>query len=339
MYIKKQAFIILLATVLLLALVAVWPVLAGNTNSPGVPGSTSSYTLQDIYARLTSGTAGSQSTFTEPATGPGSTMADLNTIMAAAPAVDATNGAAAADVASGKTFWGLLPGGGWGPQTGTAASAGAKPYVWIPRTGQTTCYNGGTPVTCDGTGQDGESHMGSTVLPVLAPSTGVFGAYTLDWSGTSRFTDNGDGTVTDDLTGLIWLKDADCIQNEYPGFDTFATAGDGYVSWQQTLDFVAGINAGTYSNCGGGQTDWRLPNINELHSLIDLSQANPALPSGHPFTGIKTYYWSSTPIITIAGPYTFANAWYVRPSDGYVTGTSQTFNNPGMSAWPVRGGQ
>jgi hypothetical protein len=41
-------------------------------------------------------------------------------------------------------------------------------------------------------------------------------------------------------------------------------------------------------------TRWRLPNINELESLVDCGRHNPALPSGHPFTDVREGYWSST---------------------------------------------
>ena len=96
-----------------------------------------------------------------------------------------------------------------------------------------------------------------------------------------RFTDNGDGTVTDNLTALIWLKNANCF-----GAKNWATA-------------LSDANALASGSCGlsdgsiaGG---WRLPNGNELHSLIDLAQSNPALPAGHPFTGVQVnLYWTST---------------------------------------------
>jgi hypothetical protein len=86
-------------------------VFAGSLNLGSGPGSAGSqmYTLQHIYDRLTSGAAGTKMTaFTEPATEPSAgTMRTLDEIMAAAPTVDDTNGATAADVVSGKTFWGL----------------------------------------------------------------------------------------------------------------------------------------------------------------------------------------------------------------------------------------
>jgi hypothetical protein len=92
-----------------------------------------------------------------------------------------------------------------------------------------------------------------------------------------RFADLGNGTVTDNLTGLMWTKDAN-----RPGTDQL---------WQGALDYVAGMNAGIYPNFG--YTDWRLPNVNELESLIDAERSYPALPSGHPFTNVQnSNYWS-----------------------------------------------
>ena len=186
----------------------------------------------------------------------------------------------------------------------------------VRATGQTTSY---------AAGDDGEYELGCR--PGAYP---VWGS-----KGFNRgFTDNGDGTVTDNLAGLIWLQDTNCISTTHAtyGFDHDGTAGDGRVTWQHALDFVAGINAGTYSDCGAGQTDWRLPNINELSSLVDPVQTNPALPAGHPFTGVQSYpYWSST-TRTSYTPY----AGRVNLSSGYVVNGSKTSS---FYVWPVRGGQ
>lgn len=58
---------------------------------------------------------------------------------------------------------------------------------------------------------------------------------------------------------------------------------------------LAGINNGDYGDCSAGFTDWRLPNRNELYSLVDFSRSAPALQSGHPFTNVMTWrYWSSS---------------------------------------------
>ena len=44
----------------------------------------------------------------------------------------------------------------------------------------------------------------------------------------------------------------------------------------------------------GGSSDWRLPNINELESLLDCGMHSPALVAGHPFVALQDVYWSST---------------------------------------------
>ncbi len=142
-----------------------------------------------------------------------------------------------------------------------------------------------------------------------------------------RFADNGDGTVTDNLTGLVWLRNANCIWTDHQEFDL-----DGKVAWQQALDFVAGINDGPYADCGAGYTDWRLPNKKELYSLVDYGQKNPALVAGHPFQNVLAWrYWSSSTRYEVP-----IEAWVVDMAYGdfysdYKTG--------GQSAvWPVRGG-
>lgn len=90
--------------------------------------------------------------------------------------------------------------------------------------------------------------------------------------GVSRsYTDNGDDTVTDNATGLIWQQEDDNIQRNW-------------------------ADAGTY--CGnldlGGSTDWRLPTIEELKSLVDYGTSIPAINVTY-FTGtISSGYWSST---------------------------------------------
>jgi len=192
----------------------------------------------------------------------------------------------------------------------------------VGKTGQTTCYDtGGSVIACANTGQDGNIQAG-----VSSPNP--------------RFADNSDGTVTDNLTGLMWLKNANCIQTDYPGFDADGTSGDGQVTWQHALDFTAGINAGTYPNCGAGYTDWRLPNVKELLSLIHWGFNDPSLPntagtgqwtSGDPFTNVQPFvYWSSTTRSS-----TTEKAWFVHMSYGDVDSSSKS---DAFYVWPVRGG-
>jgi len=289
--------------VLLSSAVFVW---AGNLDSPDVPANTLSYNLEDIYNRLDSGAAGVQTGFTEPVAGPGATGHTLDEVMANAPARDDANGAATGEVGNGKTFWGLnVAGGEWGLQTGTADCSGGG--AGVPKTGQDKCYD-----------------VSSNAEETCAPEHDGQDAYEdkgVAWPD-PRFTDNGDGTVTDNLTGLIWLENANCY---------------GQQSWANALSDANALANGTCSlNDGSSAGDWRLPNVRELHSLIDSSQptgtATVALPSGHPFTGVQSlYYWSST---TYAGNTT--PAWYVDLNNGFVFNDNKT---NAVYVWPVRGGQ
>jgi hypothetical protein len=142
-----------------------------------------------------------------------------------------------------------------------------------------------------------------------------------------RFTDNGNGTITDNLTGLIWLKDADCF---------------GQRRWNDALSDCNGLSAGYCGLTDGSSVgDWRLPNLKELQSLIHYGFYDPALPctagpchwtEGDPFINVQSgSYWSSS---------TYASntdgAWGVSMGVGYVYGNDKTYS---YYVWPVRGGQ
>lgn len=98
------------------------------------------------------------------------------------------------------------------------------------------------------------------------------------WAG-PRFTDNGDGTVTDNNTQLAWLKDAGVARA---------------VSWADAVDFANALADGMAGlSDGSAPGDWRLPNARELFSLFDHGR-QPLLPSGHPFLRASGDYWTST---------------------------------------------
>lgn len=109
----------------------------------------------------------------------------------------------------------------------------------------------------------------------------LFLTATLAQGGNERFMDNGNGTVTDSLTALVWLKKANCT-------DTLGGVSSANFTW---------ANAFTWSNSLAtgfcGLTDnsdpghWRLPTITELQSM------GPVWPKDIPFTGVRGYYWSS----------------------------------------------
>ena len=203
----------------------------------------------------------------------------------------------------------------------TLLSPHAGGVIQLPQTGQTNCYDTvGNVIPCVGTGQDGEYRAG-----VAWPSP--------------RITDNGDGTVTDNMTGLMWLKDANCIFTQYPSYDTYWSK-DGAIPWQPALDFVAGINnvGGTpdvdyFPNCGAGYNDWRLPNINELKILA---------------VNARWSYLYETWLESQVGPYesstnfestVFLDGWecwmmtLISSDAGNWNKTQNTF------VWPVRAGQ
>jgi hypothetical protein len=129
-------------------------------------------------------------------------------------------------------------------------------------------------------------------------------------SPTPRFTVSGD-CVTDNLTGLMWAKDANLA---------------GTVTWDKAIDY-----ANTLTLCG--HSDWRLPNINELESLISIGEADEATRlNGQGFTNVQPYwYWSST-----AYAYYPGDVWVVSMRADYVYAGSKLYQ---YHAWPVRAGQ
>jgi hypothetical protein len=133
-------------------------------------------------------------------------------------------------------------------------------------------------------------------------------------SPSPRFTDHGNGTVTDNLTGLMWTKNAD--------------ACSGTKSWTDAMDCVASQYV---SPCYAGYCDWVLPNIRQLQSLVDFGRNNPALPGGHPFTYVQlSPYWSSTTSVDSA-----EYAWLLVTNNGTAYYGSKT---NGAFVWLVRGG-
>lgn len=177
-----------------------------------------------------------------------------------------------------------------------AAYDGTAPLVSLPVTGQTAKY---------ASGDDGSLAKGTA------------------WPGT-RFTDNGDGTVSDHLTGLVWLKNAGCFSQT-----VFATA---LTDANQLATGTCGLSDGSKAG------DWRLPNVNELESLVDVSTSSPALPSGHPFTNVSNAnYWTSTSYF--GGQAGSPAAWAIRLSDGrYMNDAGSNIKATSNNAvWAVKG--
>ena len=138
-----------------------------------------------------------------------------------------------------------------------------------------------------------------------------------------RFLDNKDGTVTDNLTGLIWLKNTKCFKMMDWESAILATKGlkDGDCGPDSALVLSDGSSAG----------DWRLPTMKELCILIDYSKRNPALPDGHMFSDFPSgYFWSSTALDSHP-----EMAWIVYMESG--TTCYDDIKNHAGHIWPVRG--
>jgi hypothetical protein len=129
----------------------------------------------------------------------------------------------------------------------------------------------------------------------------------------------------------MWLLDSNCLKSRYSSFDKEGTFGDGKVTWQKALEFVHGINSGTYGSCGAGFTDWRMPNVNEIESLVHAGKSSGVqwLKSAEVgFLNTQSLYWTSTTLASKA-----AQAWSVNMASGIVRGRAKTGTLP---VWPVR---
>lgn len=136
-----------------------------------------------------------------------------------------------------------------------------EPWYW---SGTLTYGSKDRPWVVDLTSGEAAGYEGTTyyVMAVRGPE--------LDFG---RFVDNGDGTVTDTTTGLMWQQ----------------TPNSGEITWDTALLFCE-----EELNGYAGYTDWRMPNRHELHTIIDYARENPAINTT--FFDHPSYsdYWTST---------------------------------------------
>ncbi|MCB1186881.1 DUF1566 domain-containing protein [bacterium] len=108
--------------------------------------------------------------------------------------------------------------------------------------------------------------------------------------GINQFTDNGDGTITDEATGLDWM------QLDSGSFDA-GPRGDGTLNWQEALAWAENLEY-------AGHSDWRLPNAKELQSIVDYSRS-PATTASAAIDPL----FESTPIMDEGGSLDWAQYW------------------------------
>jgi hypothetical protein len=195
---------------------------------------------------------------------------------------------------------------------------GTYPPAPVPKTGQVGCYlSTGVDASCTcgdencPRRQDGDLQKG-----VTWPTP----RFTIHDNGTPA--DTSDDTVTDNLTGLMWMRNGDAG-------DDCAGADTGIESWADAMDSVAACNE---ASGFAGYKDWRLPNRRELFSLIHHGEPSVATwLNNQAFTNVKALiYWTSTTVQNDMG-----DAWYVHLSRGVTSYQGKLLS---AHVWPVRGG-
>ncbi len=134
---------------------------------------------------------------------------------------------------------------------------------------------------------------------------------------TADFIDNGDGTVTHEKTGLMWQR---CSLGQSWDGTGCSNKASRFTSWQQTLRQAA-------QNDFAGRSDWRLPNRNELASIIEYRCWMPAINSQHFPNTPAGKYWSSSPV----SPSRFSVWWYVDFHSGIVSTGSASWLDDELS--------
>ena len=106
-----------------------------------------------------------------------------------------------------------------------------------------------------------------------------------------HFTDNNDGTITDNITHLVWQK--------IPYTDS--------LTWENALSYAESLNLGNY-------IDWRLPNIKELQSINNEKKTNPSFDTSFFKITNDKKYWSSSTL-----PNRSTQAWFLNTKYGITS--------------------
>jgi hypothetical protein len=151
--------------------------------------------------------------------------------------------------------------------------------------------------------------FGLLMLTILLSAGGLYSI--------GPFTDM-DGIITDTTTGLEWTKCS--MDNSGTGtllpYISNCSGTAGQRTWAQAIGDCEALNF-------AGHSDWRLPNINELLSIMDISKSNPAMDTTCFPSNTVNYFWSSTttPIYPSSALYVNFNTYGLSASASKSTGT------------------
>ncbi len=177
--------------------------------------------------------------------------------------------------------------------------------------------------------------------PLATGQTDSFGSGSdgaLQKGAAHSFTDNGDGTITDNITGLMWEKKDSSTGIHYYG-NTYTwglTASPYTMNGTMVSGFLATLNAGAGF---AGHTDWRVPNINELQTTANYARGADEIfgvpcPPGCTVTTCScnwnSGYWTSTTAQSAKGLALVLNFWDL---ESYISS-----KNTGYPVRAVRGG-
>lgn len=203
-----------------------------------------------------------------------------------------------------------------------------------------------TQEECDG--QDLRSHTCGSVTDGTRPYGTLVCrrdcTWETSWCTAQRFVNNGNGTITDNLTGLMWEQKSGATgaaserrarllqRGKRPRFRTGENpclesvhSVDSVCRWNQTVEWIARMNAQGFA----GYNDWRLPMVQELATILNYDRIDPSVsPIFAPLHAAP--YWSSSSVA-----FSPADAWSVDFSNGHVF-----FDNKDLTGYvrAVRGG-